>query len=341
MDGQFSASQEQLSETFARLFDLDLNSKEHRIRLAPRHPMLDQHYTVHTEEIEHFIDLCIDWALARKSGLYVYGHYRQGKTKAINSAIDDLKTRLPFTAVLSCIGQRNLHQSKENFCLYLLDHWGHSITDRRRNMRVEPVLLNFLMSQCEEVGGRQCVLFIDEAQLFSVQHYRYLLEIWNSMRDRGYILSTILVGQPGLTQLKDLTSEMDHGAVVSRFFVKSHSISGIKSEDMLSRFLESYDDALHFPVGSTWSYSRFFLNAAFEHGWRLKNESSVFWQALCSESGAKPQEIKSSGFRLAWIVDAIHGFLLDGMKADASKFHGTVDTWKELLSASTDRRLMI
>jgi len=341
MDNQYSASQEQMEETFARLFDLDLSLKEHRIRLAPRHPMLDQHYIVQTEEVDNFINLCFDWVLARKSGLYVYGHYRQGKTKAINSAIEDLKERLPFTAVLSCIGQRNLHQSKENFCLYLLDHWGHGITERRRNMRVEPVLLNFLMSQCEEVGGRQCVLFIDEAQLFSVQHYRYLLEIWNCMRDRGYILSTILVGQPGLTQLKDLTSEMDHGAVVSRFFVKGHSISGIKSEDMLSKFLENYDGALYFPVGSTWSYSRFFLSAAFEHGWRLKNESPIFWQALCSESGAKPNLIKSTGFRLAWVVDAIHGFLLDGMKTDKPKFHGTVDMWKELLSASTDRRLMI
>jgi hypothetical protein len=267
--------------------------------------------------------------------------YRQGKTKAINSAITELKERLPFGAVLSCIGQRNLKQSKENFCLYLLDDWGHFVSAKRRGMRIEPVLLNYLMSQCEEAGGHHCVLFIDEAQLFSVQHYRYLLEIWNSMRNRGYILSTILVGQPGLTQLKDLTSELDHGAVVSRFFVKGHSIGGIKSEDMLTKFLANYDDKLFFPVGSTWSYSRFYLSEAFGHGWRLQNEGPLFWRALCIESEAQPKLIKSTGFRLAWIVDAIHGFLLDGMSKDAAKFHGTVDMWQELLSASTDRQLMI
>lgn len=332
---------ERVAESIACLFDLDLGSRENRIRLAPRHPMLDQLYTAQTNEIDSFNELCFDWALARKSGLYACAPYRMGKTKAISSAITSLGEQLPNTATLSCIGQRNLHQSKESFCRYFLDCWGYSVDALPRRVRAEPILLNYLITQCEEAGGRHCILFIDEAQLFSVLHYRYLLEIWNGMRDRGYILSTVLVGQPELKQLKELTSELDHGAVVSRFFVKGHSIGGIKSEDMLTTFLANYDDQLYFPVGSSWSYSRYFLSEAFEHGWRLQHEGPVFWQALCSETDAQPKLIKSTGFRLAWIVDAIHAFLLDSMKDDSPKFHGTVDMWQELLSASTDRRLLI
>lgn len=340
-EGVATKASDRISEAIARLFDLDLDSDACRIRLASQHPMMDQLYVVKTPEIDHFHDLCYDWVITRKSGLYVYGPYRIGKSKAIESVIASLNEELPFTAIVTCIGQRNLHQSKEAFCRYFLDCWGVSIGKLGRGERVEPLLLNYLMYMCEKAGGNQCVFFIDEAQLFSVLQYRYLLELWNSLRSQGYILSTILVGQPELQKLKALTHESDHGAVVSRFFVKGYSIEGIKTEDMLITFLAKYDDELFFPLESTWSYSRYFMRSAFDHGWRLQHEGKSFWQALCLESNAKADQIKKTGFRLAWIVDAIHGFLLDNMKEDKPKFRGTIDKWQELLSVSTDRSLLI
>lgn len=330
-----------IQEAIARLFDLDMDSDASRVRLAAQHPMLEQQYVGSTPEIDHFYDLCYDWVMTRKSGLYVYGPYRIGKSKAIESVITSLKDEFPYTTFVNCIGQRNLHQSKEAFCRYLLDCWGVTVGTLRRGERVEPLLLNYLMSLCEMAGGNLCVFFIDEAQLFSVLHYRYLLELWNSLRNKGYILSTILVGQPELLDLKALTNETDHGAVVSRFFVKGYSIEGIKNEHMLSDFLANYDDKLFYPLNSAWSYSRYFMRSAYDHGWRLKQEGPMFWKALCLESKADAKKIAQTGFRMAWIVDAIHGFLLDNMKVDKPKFSGTVDNWQELLSVSTDRTLLI
>lgn len=330
-----------LADSIDELFNVDLNLKEHRIRLAARHVMLGQRYTVPTQTIEHFHDLAYDWAIARKSGLYVIGLHRQGKTTALESSIASLEEELPFIAFLSCNGQRLTNKTKEAFCRYLLESWGHPTNRVNRGSRPETVLANYIMVRCAEAGGNQCVLFIDEAQLFSVAHYRYLLELWNTLRSQGFILCTILVGQPDLIQLRAITDELDHGAVVSRFFVKGHTLTGMKSKDMLEKFLKNYDANLYYPLNSEWSYSRFFAKEAFEAGWRLEDEAAHFWSALCNLSEAKPKVIKTSGFRLAWIVDAIHGFLLDAMANDKSTFHGTVPLWQELLEQSTDTNLIV
>lgn len=330
-----------LTASIDELFDVDLDLKNERIRLAARHPMLDQRYAITTTEIEHFHDLAYDWSLARKSGLYVTAFHRQGKTTAIRASLASLEEELPFIAFLTCNGQRLTIKTKEAFCRYMLDSLEYPSAEIRRGARPEVVLANLLMAKCAERGGNQCVLLIDEAQLFSVVHYRYLLELWNILRSQGFILSTILVGQPDLKRLRDLTDESDHGAVVARFFVKGYTMSGIKNLEMLRIFLEHYDSKLFYPSDSMWSYSRFFVKEAFDRGWRLASEAANYWEALCNISEAKPNAIKTSGFRLAWIVDTIHGFLLDAMAKDKPSFHGSVALWEELLQNSTDTKFIV
>ncbi|SFC26283.1 AAA domain-containing protein [Polaromonas sp. OV174] len=332
---------QRLETSIDDLFDVDLNPKKQRIGLAARHPMLDQRYTILTHEIEQFHNLSYDWAIARKSGLYFTGLHRQGKTTAIKSTIVSLRSELPFIAFLTCNGQRLTNKSKEAFCRYLLESWGYPASAIRRGVRVENVLANLIIVQCAEVGGIQCVLLIDEAQLFSVVHYRYLLELWNSLRSQGYILCTILVGQMDLLQLRAITDELDHGAVVSRFFVSGHTMGGIKTPSKLEELLSHYDVELSYPIGREWPYSRFFCKEAFDRGWRLGGEWRNYWTALTKVSNAKEKEIKTSGFRMAWIVDAVHGFLLDAMAKDSASFHGTVSMWEDLLQQGTDSKFIV
>lgn len=326
----------ELNASVEQLFAVDLSALETRTDLMPRHPMLDQRYVVPTQEIKDFKDIVFDWVVARKSGLYASGLHRQGKTTAMNQAIEQLQSDLPFVAFLSFSGQRGINQTKSAFCRHLLSLWGYDSLARERGSQPERLLANFLMLQCSLVNGRQCVIFIDEAQLLSIQHYRYLLEIWNDLRAHGFILCTVLVGQPDLKLLKTLTDESDHGAVVSRFFVKNYEFGGIKSQTMLAGFLRHYDQDLTYPSGSTWTYSRFFLQQAFDRGWRLEAEAPLFWDALLGITQSKASAIRTTGFRLAWIVDAIHSFLLDGMPQDSKSFRGSVQMWEECILSGAD-----
>lgn len=298
--------------------------------------MLEQKYLILTSAIFNFHEIIYDWVVARKSGLYVTGLHRQGKTTAIASVILELRNNLPFVAFLSCIGQRLTNKSKEAFFLYLLSCFNCPALKIGRNVRPDIAVANFIMVSCAEVGGNQCVLFIDEAQLFSVVHYRYLLELWNILKDRGFILTTILVGQPDLKHLREITGELDHGAVVSRFFVKGHTLTGIKSQKILCNILSQFDSKLFYPAESEWPYSRFFMKEAFDNGWRLEKEGENYWPALCNCSQAKSSDIEASGFRMAWVLDTVHGFFLDCMELDNPGFHGSIPLWDSILRDSTD-----
>lgn len=332
---------EELDNAIAQLFNVDLVQKSVRQSLAPRHPMLDHRYATETQEIENFRDIVFDWVISRKSGLFACGLHRQGKTTALNMVLEYLRQELPFIAFLRCDGERDIHQTKKSFCRYLLSEFGYAVEHIKRDARPETILANLLMTACAKVGGRQCVLFIDEAQLFSVAQYRYLLEIWNEMHRNGFMFGTVLIGQPDLRSLKALTSEADHGAVVSRFFVKEYEFGGVKSEAMLASLLAHFDSDLIYPEGSAWPYSRFFLCQAFDRGWRLKDEAPLLWEALRRISRDKASAIKISGFRMAWIIDAVHGFLLDGMAKDSGKFRGTIDMWEECLLSGTEADLVL
>lgn len=335
------AFEDEFGTTVEKLFSIDMGARETRAKLMLRHPMLDQRYVVPTQEIENFKNIAFDWVVARKSGLYASGLHRQGKTTAIHHAMEQLQFDLPFVAFLSFSGERGLNQTKSSFCRHLLSHWGHDALAKDRGSQPDRLLANFLMLQCSLVNGRQCVIFIDEAQLLSIQHFRYLLEIWNELRAHGFILCTVLVGQPDLKILKTLTDESDHGAVVSRFFVKNYDFGGIKSLAMLASFLRHYDEDLTYPPNSTWTYSKFCLKQAFEKGWRLEAEAPLLWEALQGVSQAKSAAIRTTGFRLAWIVDAIHSFLLDGMSQDTPSFHGSVQMWEECILSGADESSLL
>lgn len=333
---EHNAYEVEIETSVEKLFSIDMAARETRAKLILRHPMLDQRYVVPTQEIENFKNIVFDWVVARKSGLYASGLHRQGKTTAICHAMEHLQSDLPFVAFLSFSGERGLNQTKSSFCRHLLSHWGHDALAKERGSQPDRLLANFLMLQCSLVNGRQCVIFIDEAQLLSIQHFRYLLEIWNELRSHGFILCTVLVGQPDLKILKTLTDESDHGAVVSRFFVKNYDFGGIKSPAMLASFLRHYDEDLTYPPNSTWTYSKFCMKQAFEKGWRLEAETPLFWEALLGVSQAKAAAIRTTGFRLAWIVDAIHSFLLDGMSRDSPSFHGSVQMWEDCILSGAD-----
>lgn len=330
-----------LDDSLSQLFGGDLAQLSLRQKLALRHPMLDHRYCLATEEIENLQDVAYDWVAGRKSGLYIPGLHRQGKTTAMNAVMDYLHQEFKHVAILSCLGQRSTVQSKKAFCEDLLKQLGYQTALIKGKAKPESILVRLLMTACAKAGGRQCVLFIDEAQLFSVTQYRYLLEIWNEMHRHGFLFGTVLVGQPELRMLKELTQDLDHGAVVSRFFVKEYGFGGIKNLKMLESLLKQFDRSLVYPTGSTWTYSRYFLQQAFDHGWCLEQEAPILWEALCNITKEKKSAIRATGFRLAWIIDAVHSFLLDGMAQDAKKFRGTVDMWEECVMSGTEADLLL
>jgi type II secretory pathway predicted ATPase ExeA len=317
-----------------------LNSDEARKRLAPRHPMLDQAYFIKTDQADNFFQVAFDHAVARKAGLYAIGEHRVGKTKAIQYAVQQLRKYLPFMAVFVYDAETTPHLTKAAWSRHVLKQWRYPIQPKQD---AQLVLLRCLATGAALAGGHTCVLFIDEAQKLTIEVLEYLAEIWNELRPT-FILVPILVGRPGL--LTNL-APMAPPPIKTRFFVKVLEMGGIPSLDALTKYLAAYDGPLKYPEQSDWSYSRFFLRAAFDQGWRLEREAAAFWQQLVTASQADPGKIAKRGFRLAFVTDAIHTFLLDGMPLLleepklASHFGGSAERWLETILSVSEHELII
>jgi type II secretory pathway predicted ATPase ExeA len=341
-----SKQRRQIDEAVAQLEQMrlekfssvDLNTISVRQKLAAFHPMLEQRYFNETDETNAFYDIVYDHVIARKSGLYVTGEFRVGKTSTIENSIVRLRDDLPWLAVLYHSAKRQLGQSKKSLCEDMLRSFRYPSSTYQN---AADLLARFMMTETVQAGSKTCLLFIDEAQMFTVMHMRYLLEIWNELRQEGFILVTVLVGQDGLISLKQLTSEQDHGAVVARFFVKRYSLGGLHSLKDMKEYLAKYDTALVFPYASPWPYSRFFCRKAFDAGWRLENEAELLWSALMMRSKAEEKMLKYAGFRLAFVNDSIHAFLVDSMQSDKISFKGSIKLWGEAVSAAAENELFI
>ena len=321
-----------------RFSSANLDADNSRRMLAASHPMLEQCYFIETDGTSAFYEIVCDHAIARKSGLYITGEFRVGKTTSIENTMLRLKEDMPWLAVLYHSAKRQHGQSKKALCEDMLRSF-RCPTSTYQNSA--DLLARFLMAQAVQAGSKSCLLFVDEAQMLTVMQMRYLLEIWNEMRQEGIILVTVMVGQEGLNSLKKLTSEEDHGAVVARFFVKKYVLGGLHTVKDLKNYLAAYDTKLTFPVGSNWSYSRFFCKKAFDAGWRLESEADRLWKSLIKCSRAESNMLLYAGFRLAFVNDSIHSFLLDAMVIDKGSFKGSDGLWGEATSAAAEGDLFI
>ncbi|MDP4077043.1 ATP-binding protein [Acidovorax sp. A1169] len=316
----------------------DLESLQARIFLTPMHPMLELRYYIETEQSSDFYSIAYDHIFARKSGLYFMGEHRVGKTRAILNAIDRLFEDMPSIAVFYHTAERQLRQTKASFCYDLLKSFKSFASSKTNSVDRLP---RFLITEAVKAGSRTCVIFIDEAQMLTVMQMRYLLEVWNQLAKEGFVLVTVLVGQKGLDSLKQLTNEEDQKAVVARFFAKGCSIGGLHSIDQLRNYLAAFDDKLVYPPNSQWTYSRFFCKQAYDNGWRLVGEADFLWDALLHLTNPTSKMLKFSGFKLAFINDAIHSFLIDSMSVDMKKFKGSPKIWLDAVSAAATSDLLI
>lgn len=316
----------------------DLESLQSRINLTPMHPMLEFRYYIPTEQSSDFYSIVYDHIFARKSGLYFMGEHRVGKTRAIRNAIDQLSEEMPSIAVFYHSAERQLRQTKQSFCHDLLKSFKCFSSNKTNSVDRLP---RFLITEAVKAGSRTCVIFIDEAQMLTVMQMRFLLEIWNQLAKEDFVLVTVLVGQKGLDSLKQLTNEEDQSAVVARFFTKGCNLGGLRSVDQLGKYLAAFDDKLVYPTNSDWTYSRFFCRQAFDSGWRLADEAQSLWNALLHLTNPTSKMLKLSGFKLAFINDAIHSFFIDSMSMDKKNFKGSPKLWLEAVSAAATSDLLI
>ncbi len=315
----------------------DLHQKVNRLKLLPVHPMLDRTYALNTRMTDVAYARIAEWFILRKGGLVFHGSPRNGKTYACLRILERLAVDYPFLPTMYMSAERVEDEHKSRFFARQMQAFGFPMSRISSTSSWQRLFCHSLIVKCHEKNSRSILLIWDEAQALSILEFTYLMEVWNTMRNEGYQLCTVLVGQPELKQLMSLSQERGHQAVIGRFFVQDFAFHSIRSSDELHTVLRQYDEDQFYPEGQRdWSYSRFFAMAHFDKGWRLADETAAFWDALGVAQGVGAGD---NGYRMAWVTDAIHHFLYSCLVSDRL-LPSTKKEWHSAITAVANLNML-
>ena len=171
-------------------------------------------------------------------------------------------------------------RSEALFFGMLLEAARHGRPDSGTALQRRLRLYHKLAELVERSAGNKLIVFVDEAQRLELEHYEWLRDVQDELERRGMRMFTFLVGQPGIPNRKSsFRQSVDTSQIVSRFMVDELRFDGFRAADDLKMSLAAYDTST-FPDGSDWPYTRYFLQRAFDTGFRLEKQHVVLWEAF-------------------------------------------------------------
>ncbi|RQV14938.1 ATP-binding protein [Burkholderia cenocepacia] len=297
------------------------------------HPLLNQTYIVPTPSIAEMYALVRQCVRRGIAGAVIYGHTRWGKTYAIRYCARLLQQELRRVVVLSVGMPQNPSRSEALFFGMLLDATRHARADSGSALQRRLRLYHRLAEMVERVSGNTLVVFVDEAQRLELEHYEWLRDVQDELTRRGIRVFTFLVGQPGILNRKSsFKQNVDTSQIVARFMIEEMRFAGLRGAEDLQMPLGAYDTSV-FPEASGWTYTRFFLQRAFDRGFRLGEQHVLLWEAFDAAHRCArfdfPMEIP-----MEYLARAIEIALTDNMEHDAPGFALTPACWEQAVDES-------
>lgn len=236
------------------------------------HPVETGRYLIPTTMIYNVYKQIKKWIEIRSPGAIFYGRPRIGKTKAIEYICKILPyefgTSLPTFHICS-VESNSI--SEDNFFSHLLEQVGHTQYQSGKAYVKRDRLIKYLIQKGELSDQKRIILFIDDAQRFQPRHYEWLMDIYNQVDRYGISMTVILVGQEELMYQKSSFINSKKLQIVGRFMVHEYRFTGAEDVEDIRNCLIGYDEGSEFPIGSGWSFTRYFFPEAFEAGYRLEN----------------------------------------------------------------------
>ena len=244
------------------------------------HPALTEEYALYTPPIAEFFENIATWIENRATGGYIFGASRLGKTKAIESWVEELikerfNGKLPF---FKMIYRNHDHITEREFLLELLLANHHKFKNAKNRIEIFERLVNYFCVRAKNAGGNQAILMIDEAQNAGESDYKWLCNIQNEMKERGYLLTIIFVGSHELTYQHEIFGLSQDAHLVGRFMTRFAKFRGINSIKELEFVLNGYDLYTEWPKDSKQSYTKYFFPRAFDAGFRLADLAPLLWE---------------------------------------------------------------
>jgi hypothetical protein len=228
---------------------------------------------------------------------------------------------------------RNPSRSEALFLGMLLEAARHGRPDSGTALQRRLRLYHKLAELVERAAGNKLIVFVDEAQRLELEHYEWLRDVQDELECRGVRMFTFLVGQPGILNRKSsFRQSMDTSQIVSRFMVDELRFDGFRAADDLKMSLAAYD-ASTFPDGSDWPDTRYFLQRAFDTGFRLEKQHVVLWEAF-DAAHRRARFDFTMELPMEYVARTVEIALNDNMHHDASGPALSPASWEQAVDES-------
>lgn len=298
------------------------------------HPVERDDYTLATRPI---IEMEIElqrWLKRKIRGGIVYGRPRLGKSRALKHvrAYSQALFGKIVTFVLDCTRYESTTSTDRAFFTdflydvkYGLPNSGTANEKRRR-------LIDFMMSEALRAGSRRVLLFIDEAQYLSEKLFTHIMYLHNALEREGFLLYTVLVGQPQLLHRKNVMRDANKEQIIARFMAAEHEFHGIRNKTDVRYALSRYDEvgASEYPPGSGISFTAHFFPNAYQKGWRLAQLTDLVYDGF-QEARVELRLAKTSDIPMAPFTALVDAILLESRSESSSPPAISADTIRHLI----------
>ena len=277
------------------------------------HPVCSKRYVITTPQVEALCSEAVNLVENRSPGAVFWAPPRTGKTRALDILQIEFAEVFPGMPVMLLPAWDYTTPREGPFMEDLLKAAGHAIVKRGRPEDKRERLVELMADFAIQNGEGRIVLIVDEAQQLHEKHYKWLMGIHNLLAMYGVHMITLLVGQHQLVHQRTAFLRAEKENIVGRFMVQMFQFHGIQDQKELEESLTAYD-VEEYPLGSGWSYTRFFAPELFVSGWRLAMVAPLLWGAFyearqLAPADKAPKEIQMQYFcrTVEYILQKLHG----------------------------------
>lgn len=306
----------------------DLMNPAVREQLLEEHPMIRKPYTVLTPMMENTYRIMRERVWLRRTGSYMYSQPRMGKSTCADMISELLVKEFPgiLLAKMSADGGKG----EVNMLFDVATALNIMVRGRRNHSELVTKIVVFIQSEVELRKGNQFVLVVDEMQFLREADYRVLLNIHNRLGMCGILMTTLGFAQPEINEQRSALLATSSQHIIARFLSEPIQFSGCTSSDGLRFILKGYDESKAFPLGTKWTYTRFFLPEAYGAGFRLSTYTDFIWKALSSAASA----LGAGSVPMEHLTRVIESILLASRLQDSPYFVLSVDDIDSAVNSS-------
>ncbi|MDO3679739.1 ATP-binding protein [Paenibacillus ehimensis] len=299
------------------------------------HPIETGEYLIPTNPVLRMFQDVTRWINYRYPGGIIYGRPRLGKTRAIEFLLRTLPNHFGSSLPVFHIKSQHIKLANEgSFFEALLKDVGHKIPFSGKPSVKRDRLYKYLLERGSQSKQKRIVMFIDEAQVLHDLQYGWLMDVFNELDASRIALTVVLVGQEQLRHQRTAYMQANEDQIIGRFMVHEHRFSGIKTAEDLRICLKNFDENSEFPVGSGWSFTRYFFPEAFAAGERLEHFTEDIFNLFVSLH----QESKISSkieIPMQYVIASIERALREyGVGGELQTRWLTTALWKEAIRSS-------